>query len=156
MPASTTLRSPLGQQLFEELKDLPSSRRFSSEQLEVIYSLAYGHVMQKQYAQALPIFMLLTQYGPTYHHYWSGLGLCLQALQRHGEAIYIYSLMLIMFPDNLEPALRMAESEFAMGDVESAQHRLQTLLIATQDQPELQARVSGLLQRFSLARKSVT
>lgn len=120
-------RSPLGQQVYDGLAGLPSARRFTSEQLEVIYGLAYAHVAQGQYAQALPIFAFLSQYGPTRGHYLHGLALCLQMAGRYDEALNINALCTTLFPESALPTLRTAECQMAAGRVEEARATLDML-----------------------------
>lgn len=121
---TTAARSEFGEKLFQGLAALPSSSRMSSEQLEVIYALAYAHVTQGQYAQALPIFFILTHYGPTRKHYLLGLALCLQRCQRYAEAIHIYSMADVLFPGGPELALRVAECQLMQGDRAEAREEL--------------------------------
>ncbi|MBV7485204.1 SycD/LcrH family type III secretion system chaperone [Bordetella sp. BOR01] len=100
----------------------------SAQQLEVIYALAYAHVAQHQYAQALPLFAFLSQYGATRKHYLSGLALCLQMVGRYDEAICIYSLIGTLYPDTPDAALRVAECQLAQADTESARAELVRVL----------------------------
>lgn len=141
------LHDSMGRQLFAQLEALPGSKRLKPEQLEVIYSLAYAHVVQNQHAQALPIFAFLAQYGPTRRHYLAGLALCLHAAGRFDEAVNIHSLALVLFPGHLEPALHMAESLAAMGDLDAARGTLKNL-VAT-DTPDLSARAATQLERLA-------
>lgn len=112
---AAALRDSFGQQLYDDLQALPSSGRLSAEQLEVIYALAYAHVTQGQYAQALPVFTILATYGPTRKHYLAGLALCLQQCGRYEEAIRMYSLLTVLFPDSPEPALQVVECLLMLG-----------------------------------------
>jgi type III secretion system low calcium response chaperone LcrH/SycD len=121
-------RSDFGRKLHEGLSALPSAKRFTPEQLEVIYALAYAHVAQGQYAQALPVFAFLSQYGPTRKHYLYGLALCLQMLSRLDEAIHMYSLCATLFPESVEATLRIAECQIAAGQREEAGKTLGLLL----------------------------
>jgi len=121
-------RSPFGQQLYDDLAALPSGKRMTAEQLEVIYALAYAHVTQKQYAQALPVFALLATYGPTRQHYIAGLALCLQMCERYEEAIDMYSLMITLFPGSPEPALQVAECFLMLGRTDEAREELDRVL----------------------------
>ena len=121
---ATIGRSPLGQQVHDGLASLPSASRFTAEQLEVIYALGYAHVAQGQYAQALPIFAFLAQYGPTRRHYLHGLALCLQMAGRYDEALNINALCATLFPDSALPALRIAECEIAAGRGDEARATL--------------------------------
>ena len=147
--AAANLRSEFGQKLYDGLDALPSSKRLTAEQLEVIYSLAYAHVVQQQYAQALPLFTFLCQYGPTRKHYLSGLALSLRMLSRFDEAINMYSLVLVMFPDSLDAALHIAESQIGQGDLVQARMSLSQLIEATHDNPELQVRARALIDLLS-------
>lgn len=137
----------LGPLLLAGLEALPSSRRLTTEQLEVIYSIAYAHAAQHQYQHALPYFALLAQYGPTRSHYLAGLALSLQMVTRYEEAIDIYSLMLLMFPSSLAPALHVAECQIALGQAADAKETLQRVLRA--EEIALHDRARVLLERLS-------
>lgn len=127
------------------LESLPSSGRLTPEQLEVVYALAYAHAAQEQYAQALPMFAFLAQYGPTRKHYLVGLGVCLQMLGRPDEAITIYSLVLTLYPDSWHTALRIAECQLAAQQLDQARRTLE--LLRTPGTPDdVRARAEALLQ----------
>lgn len=121
-------RSPAAQKLYDDLSALPAGSRISGEQLEVIYALAYAHVTQGQYAQALPIFSILATYGPTRKHYLAGLAVCLEMCERYEEAINMYSLLSTLFPGSPEPALQVAECLLMQGRVEDAAEELDRVL----------------------------
>ncbi len=121
-------RSQVAQELFDDLQALPSSSRLTDEQLEVIYALAYAHVTQGQYAQALPIFSILAIYGPTRRHYLAGLAVCLEKCGRYEEAIHMYSLLITLFPGSLEPALQVAECLLRLGQFADAAQELDRVL----------------------------
>jgi len=131
-------RSEFGQQLYDGLNALPGSRRLTADQLEVIYAMAYAHVVQAQYAQALPLFAFLAQYGPTRKHYLAGLALCLNQLGRHGEAARIYSLIGVLYPGQPDTALRVAECQIAQGDLDGARANLALAIDASGDDPACQ------------------
>jgi len=122
--AKAAQRDKFGQQIFDELAALPGSARLTSGQLEAIYALAYARVMQGQYAQALPVFGLLSIYGPTRKHYIAGLALCLQACGRYADAINTYSMLMTLFPGGPEPALQVAECFLALGRLDEARAEL--------------------------------
>ena len=126
-------RSPLAQQLYDELQALPAATRLSNEQLEVIYALAYAHVVQGQYAQALPVFSILATYGPTRKHYLAGLALCLEQCERYEEAISMYSLLITLFPGSPEPALQIAECLLMLGRADEAAIELERVLRSIDD-----------------------
>jgi type III secretion system low calcium response chaperone LcrH/SycD len=121
-------RSAAGQRLYDDLQALPSGKRLSAGQLEVIYALAYAQFTQGQYAQALPVFGVLSIYGPTRQHYIAGLALCLQMCKRHEDAINVYSMQAVLFPGSPEPALRVAECLLALGRAGEAREELERAL----------------------------
>ena len=94
MSAQPAPASDFGDALRTGLEALPSSHRFTPEQLEVLYALAYAHMQQQQWRQALNLFAFLSQYGPTRRHYLAGLAQCLRMAERHEEAINIWTLVL--------------------------------------------------------------
>ncbi|MGE8658751.1 MAG: SycD/LcrH family type III secretion system chaperone [Achromobacter sp.] len=148
LSSSATSRSAFGQQLYDGLAALPGSRRLTTDQLEVIYAMAYAHVAQGQYGQALPLFAFLAQYGPTRKHYLVGLALCLQMQQRYEEAIRIHSLIGVLFPLAPEATLRVAECQLALEQIEAARDSLQWVVAAAQDDgayAQLGARAASLL-----------
>ncbi|MNR13147.1 Chaperone protein SicA [compost metagenome] len=111
----------------------------------MVYALAYAQVAQEQYAQALPVFAFLAQYGPTRKHYLVGLGVCLQMLGRADEAINIYSLVLTLYPDSVPTALRVAECHLALRQTDQARRTLE--LLCTPGMPDdVRLRAGALLQ----------
>nr|WP_277404623.1 SycD/LcrH family type III secretion system chaperone [Achromobacter xylosoxidans] len=127
---------------------LPGSQRLTVDQLEVIYAMAYAHVAQAQYAQALPLFAFLSQYGPTRKHYLTGLALCLQMQARYEEAIRIHSLIGVLFPLAPEATLRVAECQLALEQSEEARESLLLVVaVARSDDAyaQLGARAASLL-----------
>lgn len=148
-----TRRTAKGEELYTALGALPSSQRFTSEQLEVIYGMAYAHVVQKQYEPALAVFAFLAQYGPTRKHYWAGMALCLNMTGRHEEAASIYSLNAMLFPDSPDSTLHVAECQIAAGLCDDAQTTLGLVIRHVDAWPEfaeLGKRASALLKLTTL------
>lgn len=119
--------------LAQQLDALPSASRLTAEQLEVVYALAYSHVAQHQYEQALPIFSFLCLYGPTRKHYLVGLALCLQMVRRYEDALDIYALILTLYPQHYDAALRTAECQLALEQIDAACTTLELLETIGQD-----------------------
>ena len=140
-------RSESAQALYEGLENLPGAKRFTREQLEVIYAMAYAYIAQGQYAQALPIFAFLAQYGPTRRHYLYGLGLSLQMVGRLEDAISIYSLCSLLFPDAFEAVQRLAQCQVSAGRRDEAGDTLNMLLQYAQlsGNAELERKAQGML-----------
>ena len=149
-PASIE-RSTQGQALYDGLDGLPSSKRFTPEQLEAIYALAYTHIAQGQYAQALPIFAFLAQYGPTCRHYLYGLALSLQMSARLDEAIGMYSLCAMLFPDSFEATQRIAQCQVLAGRRDDACETLTLLMQRARatGNVELEQKAQGMLSVFT-------
>lgn len=126
----------INQILHDRLEALPSASRLSPEQLEVVYALAYSHVAQHQYEQALPIFSFLCLYGPTRKHYLVGMGLCLQMCERYDDAIDIYALILTLYPTHYDAALRTAECQLASEQLDDAFATLELLRTIGQNDPD--------------------
>lgn len=148
LSSSATSRSAFGQQLYDGLAALPGSQRLTADQLEVIYAMAYAHVAQAQYAQALPLFTFLSQYGPTRKHYLVGLALCLQMQERYEEAIRIHSLIGVLYPLAPEATLRVAECQLALEQIEAARDSLRLVMDVVRDHgayAQLGARAASLL-----------
>lgn len=144
---ATAVRSEFGEQLYQGLQTLPSSQRFTAEQLEVIYALAYAQVTQGKYAEALPMFSILAVYGPTRKHYLMGLALCLQMCARYEEAIRIYSTVGTLFPEGPEASLGVAECLLALGLTAEAAEELdmvQRYIAESGQYPEARARAQAL------------
>lgn len=143
-------RSSQGQALYDGLEGLPSSHRFNREQLEVIYALAYAHIVQGQYAQALPILAFLAQYGPTQRHYLYGLALCLQMLERLDEAIAIYSFCVVLYPESFEATQRIAQCQVSAHRYDEARETLHSLLQHAQasDNTDLERKAQGMLDHL--------
>lgn len=132
----------------EKFDASPVSKRFTSEQLEVIYGLAYAHAQQRQWEKALPIFAFLSQYGPTRRHYLAGLAQCMREVGRLEDAKNLYSLMLMLFPDHLEPLLYIAECQIAMKDFAAAETTLRELVNITEKSSPLNSQTQALLDRL--------
>ncbi|WP_454006041.1 SycD/LcrH family type III secretion system chaperone [Alcaligenes sp. Marseille-Q7550] len=147
--ATEVPRSQFAQDLYDDLQALPSSSRLTDEQLEVIYALAYAHVMQEQYAQALPLFSILAVYGPTRRHYLAGLAVCLEMCGRYEEAILMYSLLTTLFPGSLEPSMQVAECQLMLGQFSDALQELDRVLACI---AESQGRFDAFQPRAQLLR----
>ncbi len=142
---ATATVTGFGDALRTGLDALPSSKRFTPEQLEVLYALGYAHMQQQQWRQGLNLFAFLSQYGPTRRHYLAGLAQCLRMAERYEEAINIWTLILVLFPDNLSPSLHIAQCQLAMGDAAAAQQTLRQLAAALEDSDPLKVRAGALL-----------
>jgi tetratricopeptide (TPR) repeat protein len=102
----------------------PYSSRYSRDELETMYAIAYSHCTHSRFDVALPLFKLLTIYAPTTAHYISGLGLCLQRLGLYTDAVVVYGYVEALEPEKLLTALRVAECLLSLQQVEEASELL--------------------------------
>lgn len=91
----------------------PLSARYTAGELETVYAFAHAQLARQRYAEALPIFAFLTQYAPTALPYLAGLGLCLQQVGRHDDAIQVHSFIALLAPQDLHASLEIAQSLLA-------------------------------------------
>lgn len=112
----------------QALEELPSSHRYTSKQLELIYSIGYNFATQNRFEEALPLFAFLTQYGPTTKHYLMGLGLCLQRLERYHDAIQVYSFLGMIEPDQPDATVQVAECYINANMPEEAREALRLVI----------------------------
>ena len=137
------------------IDELPTSNRLNSEQMEVLYGIAYTHVEQNQWGQALPLFSFLHWQMPTRRHYLAGVAKCQRELGLYEEAKYHYAVMLALFPDQLEPSVQLAECQIALGETAEALETLQLLSEVAEDGSPLKARAQSFWARLnaSIAQK---
>jgi len=102
----------------------PYSSRYSRDEMETMYAIAYAHCTHARFDMAMPLFKLLTIYSPTTAHYISGLGLCLQRLELYEDAVTVYGYADMLEPDNLLTGLRVAECMLSLQQVEEASELL--------------------------------
>lgn len=111
-----------------ELAAAPLSRRYSDDELEAVYALAYSQIQQNHHAAALPLFAFLTQYAPTNLHYLMGLGMCFQKLGEFEAAVQVYSFIGVLDEEAFDASLHVAECLLFLQQTSSATALL-TLLV---------------------------
>ena len=115
-------------ELRKQLDALPSSKRLSFQDTEVIYADAYGLATQGRFVDALKRFGLLILYRPSEAKYWAGLGLCNQQLGRYDEAISAFAFAADINPQDPEYMLSIAECEMLKHSVADALEALQVVI----------------------------
>ena len=115
--------------LREGLSSLSLTSRYTRDELDTIYALAWSHLSRRQADTALRLFLFLTDYAPTDATYLMGLGVCLQQLERHRDALATFSWVGVLDGDNVEASLRSAECLLALKEREEAE-RLLDLIVA--------------------------
>lgn len=139
----------------QQLQALPSNARFSDEELDVVYAMAFHALTQAQYLQALRYFAFLTLYRPTGVDYLAGLALSQQHLHQYTAAIGTNTLLELLYPATAAAAaasLRVAECQLAQEHRDAARLTLELSVTAYAEvagaAPSL-ARASALLELIS-------
>ena len=142
--------SRLFQRFVGELEKLPSSKRFSSEELEAVYALARGMYVSGKFEEAIRYFGFLTLYRPTEPKYLLGLAASQQMARQFEVAIQTYSFLTLLDPTDPEPTLHIGECLVFLGEVAQARDSF-TMVVAMANvsggrHEALTARAEGLLQ----------
>ena len=99
----------------------------SNDELEAIYSLAFGYYRTGKYDDALKLFQFLVMFDHLNAKYWMGLGAVQQVLKDYSNAVLSYGYSSFLKLDNPKPQLHAAECFLAMGDKVKAASALYAL-----------------------------
>jgi type III secretion system low calcium response chaperone LcrH/SycD len=148
--------SRLFQRFVGELEQLPSSKRFSPEELEAVYALARGMYMSGKFEESLRYFAYLTLYRPTEPKYLLGLAGSQQMARQFEAAIQTFSFLTLLDPTDPEPTLHIGECLMLLGQLPEARDSF-TMVVAMANvsggrHAALQARAEGLLQAIGQTR----
>lgn len=89
---------------------------FSDETLLHMYDLASDLVNKKKYEYASDLFRFLTVLAPHVASYWIGLGVCLQALDRHEDATAVFRAAKFLHPLDPLPLIHIMECYLSLKD----------------------------------------
>jgi type III secretion system low calcium response chaperone LcrH/SycD len=145
--------SPFGR-FVAELDALESSKRFSSADLETIYTLAYNLYSGGRYDEALRYFAFLTLYRPTDRKFLLGLAATQQAGRAYEAAIQTYAFITLLDPTDPGPTLRIGECLMQMGQLEEARDSFNMVVAVAgsgSTHAAAKARAQGLLDVISKA-----
>lgn len=115
--------------LHERFSASELAKRFSDEQIEVIYSVGHGLFMQGKFEKALNVFKLIMLYRPLDSRNMEAYATTLKRLGRFEEAIPVYVAALIC--GELEqpmPAIHIAECLAALGRAEESETMLRPVI----------------------------
>ena len=104
----------------------PLNKDFSSEDLELVYSLAISLHHAGEVTQAGEIFHQLALSSPLVEKYWKGLGLCLQSENKWGKAAKAWKMATLVEKKEPLSFLHLAECCFSMSDFEEGCKALKT------------------------------
>ncbi len=101
---------------------------YSDETLLHFYDLARKLVEKKNYDDANDIFVFLTILAPHVSGYWIGQGVCLQALDKHIEALLVFKAANCLNPNDPFPAAYSIESYTHLREFTDAHQEIKSLL----------------------------
>lgn len=133
--------------LRNKIKNLPSSTRFTDEQIEIIYGIGHSLFVQGKFENAGNVFQMMLIYRPLEPRILGAFALCCKRLGQFETAIPAYSAALVLEPMNLTWAVHMAECLAALGQRDESLTLLDPLIkLAVLDESynELRSRAETL------------
>ena len=113
--------------LIEKRATLKQMKGVTNDELEAVYSLAFGHYQTGKYEEAHKLFQFLVLFDHLNAKYWFGLGAAQQALKDFQNAAVSYGYCSFLKLDNPKPQLHAAECFLALGDKRSSASALEAL-----------------------------
>ena len=113
--------------LIQEQATLKQLKGVTNDELEAVYSLAFGYYQTGKYEEAHKLFQFLVLFDHLNAKYWFGLGATQQALKDFQNAAVSYGYCSFLKLDNPKPQLHAAECFLALGDKRSAASALEAL-----------------------------
>ena len=106
---------------------LKQLKGISNEELEAVYSLAFGYYRSGKFDEAAKLFQFLVLFDHLNAKFWFGLGATQQALKDYAGAVSSYGYCSFLNLENPKPQLHAAECFLAMGDKLNAASSLEAL-----------------------------
>lgn len=106
--------------LIEKQATLKELKGVTNDELEAVYSLAFGYYQTGKYEDAHKLFQFLVLFDHMNAKYWFGLGAAQQALMDYKSAAVSYGYCSFLKLDNPKPQFHAAECFLALGDKKSA------------------------------------
>ena len=113
--------------LIKDKATLKQLKGVTNDELEAVYSLAFGYYQTGKYEEALKLFQFLVLFDHLNAKYWFGLGAAQQANKDFQNAVVSYGYCSFLKLDNPKPQLHAAECFLALGDKKSAASALEAL-----------------------------
>lgn len=131
--------------LREKVEALPGYMRFSNEQIDMIYCVAYSIFMQGKLESACSIFQTLLIYRPLDIRILTAFGLCCKQLGIFEQAIPALTCAYLLDSKDVKLAVHIAECLAALGKFEESSQILEPLLQLT----EVDASLENIKKRAS-------
>lgn len=113
--------------LIQDQATLKQLKGVTNDELESVYSLAFGYYQTGKFEEAHKLFQFLVLFDHLNAKYWFGLGAAQQALKDYKNAVVSYGYCSFLKLDNPKPQLHAAECFLALGDKRSAASALEAL-----------------------------
>ena len=113
--------------LIQDQATLKQLKGVTNDELEAVYSLAFGYYQTGKYEDAHKLFQFLVLFDHLNAKYWFGLGAAQQALKDFKNAAVSYGYCSFLKLDNPKPQLHAAECFLALGDKRNAASSLEAL-----------------------------
>lgn len=84
------------EQLTTQIRNLPSSQRFTNDELEYIYTIGHAYYKQSQFEKARDFFSFLRIYSPVNLRYLKALAAAQQMCGQLQDAIDTYSFLIVL------------------------------------------------------------
>ena len=104
--------------LIEKGSTLKQLKGVSNEELEAVYSLAFGYYRTGKYDEASKLFQFLVLFDHLNAKFWFGLGAVQQAMKDYQGAVASYGYCSFLNLENPKPQLHAAECFLALGGPE--------------------------------------
>jgi len=113
--------------LIQDKATLKQLKGVTNDELESVYSLAFGYYQTGKFEEAQKLFQFLVLFDHLNAKYWFGLGAVQQAQKDFQNAVVSYGYCSFLKLDNPKPQLHAAECFLALGDRKSAASALTAL-----------------------------
>lgn len=142
---------PALQDLRERLAKMSGPERFSDEQIEVVYTIAFANFQQGKTETALGIFEVLMIYRPTDARIMLAYAICCKKMMRFEAAVPAFVAAAFLCPEDVTASVHLAECFAAMGDRKSCESILTPLLQLV----ALDEKYASLTKRIELLRSMI-
>lgn len=114
--------------MLDGVTTVADTKGISYEELEAVYKIGYTYYATGKIADAERVFHALCVLSHTTSKYWTALGAVRQANKNYAEAIKAYAAASIYDLHQPKPHYYAAECSFAIGDYESAESGILSLM----------------------------
>lgn len=138
-------------ELKNRLAMIPGPARFTDEQIDIIYAIAFANFQQGKTETAIGIFEVLMIYRPADARIMLAYAICCKKLMRFDVAIPAFVAATFLDPEDMTASVHLAECFAAIGDKKSCEGILNPLAKLI----ELDDKYASLKKRVDLLRSMI-